>query len=120
MPEEKWENMSKGALEDLKEQIAEERESRKEVRKPPVAENKRPDTAEKIIDDTAHRLIDGYFNSGNSGFSKNCIKAILREMMLKIDSLRAVATYQSSLPSYVGEKEARTMLSEVLAKWREK
>ena len=97
MPEEKWENMSKGALEDLKEQIADEKKRQEEGR--------RPDTAEEIIESTARRLIEDYFKAGNTGFSKRCIKAILRDMLNKVRE----AQQKPSSKRVIGEIEARAM-----------
>lgn len=39
---------------------------------------------ETIIEQTAQELIDSYFYLGNAGFSKACIKAKLREMVVQI------------------------------------
>lgn len=40
--------------------------------------------AETIIEQTAQELIEEYFRPGNTGFSKACIKAKLREMVMQI------------------------------------
>lgn len=40
--------------------------------------------AETIIEQTAQELIEEYFRPGNTGFSKTCIKAKLREMATQI------------------------------------
>jgi len=47
---------------------------------------------ETIIDGTAQNLIEEYFKPGNTGFSKNCIKAVLRDMVVSIEKFRPKQT----------------------------